>query len=106
MSMVFIARRLAVILSACLIVVLSSRSAHGQQQTIAFSSVDSPNANWYIAKEKQLYKKYGLGVELIYIPSSTTTVAAVVGGFVAGGKNFGGGMCHAVGGRAPRRLRW
>ena len=45
---------------------------------LAFSSADSPNANWYIAKEKQLYKKYGLDVELIYIPSSTTTVAAVV----------------------------
>src|SRR5260370_35104831 len=100
MSMVFIARRLAVILSACLIVVLSSRSAHAQQQTIAFSSVDSPNANWYIAKEKQLYKKYGLDVELIYIPSSTTTVSAVVAGSLPGGNISGGARAHQGGGGA------
>src|SRR5258708_40118159 len=101
MSMVFIARRLAVILSACLIAVLSSRSAHAQQQIIAFSSVDSPNANWYIAKEKQLYKKYGLDVELIYIPSSTTTVSAVVAGSVAVGNISGGGKANAAAGGGP-----
>src|SRR5262245_33262956 len=94
--MVSITRRLAVILSACLIAVLSSHTAHGQQQTIAFSSVDSPNANWYIAKEKQLYKKYGLDVELIYIPSSTTTVAAVVAGSVAVGNISGGATANAA----------
>src|SRR5580765_5825971 len=100
MSMVFIARRLAVILSACLIAALYSHSAYGQQQTIAFSSVDSPNANWYIAKEKQLYKKYGLYVELIYIPSSTTTVAAVVAGSVAVGNISGGATANAAVGGA------
>jgi len=70
------------------------------QQTIAFSSVDSPNANWYIAKEKQLYKKYGLDVELIYIPSSTTTIAAVVSGSVAVGNISGGATANAAVGGA------
>jgi NitT/TauT family transport system substrate-binding protein len=98
--MISITRRRALILSACLIALLSSRSAHAQQQTIAFSSVDSPNANWYIAKEKQLYKKYGLDVELIYIPSSTTTVSAVVAGSVAVGNISGGATANAAVGGA------
>jgi len=78
---------------------LLSCPAHAQQ-TIAFSSVDSPNANWYIAKEKQLYKKYGLDVELIYIPSSTTTIAAVVSGSVAVGNISGGATANAAVGGA------
>jgi NitT/TauT family transport system substrate-binding protein len=78
---------------------LWSHPAHAQQ-TIAFSSVDSPNANWYIAKEKQLYKKYGLDVELIYIPSSTTTIAAVVSGSVAVGNISGGATANAAVGGA------
>jgi ABC-type nitrate/sulfonate/bicarbonate transport system substrate-binding protein len=98
--MVRVTWRRALILSSCLIAVLSSRSAYAQQQTIAFSSVDSPNANWYIAKEKQLYKKYGLDAELIYIPSSTTTVAAVVAGSVAVGNISGGATANAAVGGA------
>jgi len=44
-------------LFSCLATLLSWRVAFAQQHTLAFSSVDSPNANWYIAKERQLYKK-------------------------------------------------
>lgn len=35
--------------------------------TVSYSSVDAPSANWYIAQEKGLYKKYGLDVESIFI---------------------------------------
>jgi ABC-type nitrate/sulfonate/bicarbonate transport system substrate-binding protein len=73
---------------------------YSEQQTLAFSSVDSPNANWYIAKEKQLYKKYGVDAELIYIPSSTTTISAVVAGSVAVGNISGGATANAAVGGA------
>src|ERR1051325_5446158 len=79
---------------------LLPRSAYSQQQTLAFSSVDSPNANWYIAKEKQFYKKYGLDTELIYIPSSTTTISAVVAGSVSVGNISGGATANAAVGGA------
>lgn len=95
-----IQRRFTVALYACFALAFSWRSAHAQQQTLAFSSVDSPNANWYIAKEKQLYKKYGLDVELIYIPSSTTTISAVVAGSVAVGNISGGATANAAVGGA------
>lgn len=58
-------RNSILMLFSCLATLLSWRVAFAQQHTLAFSSVDSPNANWYIAKERQLYKKYGLDVELI-----------------------------------------
>jgi NitT/TauT family transport system substrate-binding protein len=80
--------------------ILLPRSAYSQQQTLAFSSVDSPNANWYIAKEKQLYRKYGVDSELIFIPSSTTTISAVVAGSVAVGNISGGATANAAVGGA------
>jgi NitT/TauT family transport system substrate-binding protein len=90
----------AMIHCTCFIAVLWSHPANGQQQTLAFSAVDSPNANWYIAKEKSLYKKYGLDSDLIYIPSSTTTIAAVLAGSVAVGNISGGATANAAVGGA------
>ena len=98
--MVRLMARWVLILSVCSMVLLSWRLLHAQQQTLAFSSVDSPNANWYIAKERQLYKKYGLDAELIFIPSSTTTVSAVVAGSVAVGNISGGATANAAVGGA------
>jgi len=90
----------SLILLACLAIVLCCQSAGAQQLSLAFSSVDSPNANWYIAKERQLYKKYGLDAELVYIPSSTTTISAVVAGSVAVGNISGGATASAAVGGA------
>jgi len=98
--MIRINRKSAMILYSSLATLLSWRLAYAQQHTLAFSSVDSPNANWYIAKDRQLYKKYGLDVELIYIPSSTTTISAVVAGSVAVGNISGGATANAAVGGA------
>jgi NitT/TauT family transport system substrate-binding protein len=95
-----IKNRWASIAWGCLFAILSAQPANGQQQALAFSSVDSPNANWYIAKEKSLYKKYGLDADLIFIPSSTTTIAAVVAGSVAVGNISGGATANAAVGGA------
>ncbi len=93
-------RRQAGLLFACFALALEWQSAGAQQISLAFSSVDSPNANWYIAKERQLFKKYGLDAELIFIPSSTTTIAAVVAGSVAVGNISGGATANAAVGGA------
>ena len=81
-------------------VLFASDGVLAQQISLAFSSVDSPNANWYIAKERSLYKKYGLDADLIFIPSSTTTIAAVVAGSVAVGNISGGATANAAVGGA------
>ena len=85
---------------AFILLLLGCQNAAAQQLPLAFSSVDSPNANWYIAQERQLYKKYGLDVELIYIPSSTTTISAVVAGSVTVGNISGGATASAAVGGA------
>ena len=95
-----IRRRWTILGYACGAAILMGDSAPAQQQSLAFSSVDSPNANWYIAKDHGFYKKYGLDVELIYIPSSTTTISAVVAGSVAVGNISGGAIANAAVGGA------
>jgi NitT/TauT family transport system substrate-binding protein len=68
--------------------------------TVAYSSVEAPNANWYIAQDNLFYKKYGLDIELIYVPSSTTTVSALVGGSIRVGNISGGAIANAAVGGA------
>ncbi|HWH76858.1 MAG TPA: ABC transporter substrate-binding protein [Candidatus Binatus sp.] len=92
--------RLTLISAAWLGLMISCRALQAQQISLAFSSIDSPNANWYIAKEKSLYKKYGLDADLIFIPSSTTTIAAVVAGSVTVGNISGGATANAAVGGA------
>jgi NitT/TauT family transport system substrate-binding protein len=67
---------------------------------ISYSSVDAPNANWYIAEEKRLYQKYGLETDLVFIPTSTTNVATLVAGSVRVGNISGGSIANAVVGGA------
>lgn len=93
-------KRLILMTVACLGWMFFCRALQAQQISLAFSSIDSPNANWYIAKEKSLYKKYGLDADLIFIPSSTTTVAAVVAGSVSVGNISGGATANAAVGGA------
>jgi ABC-type nitrate/sulfonate/bicarbonate transport system substrate-binding protein len=55
---------------------LASVQTEAQERLkISYSSVDAPNANWYIAEDKKLYQKYGLEADLVFIPTSTTNVA-------------------------------
>ena len=67
---------------------------------ISYSSVDAPNANWYIAEDRRLYQKYGVDADLVFISSSTTNVAAVVAGSVKVGNISGGALANAAVGGA------
>ena len=74
---------------------------HAQERLkISYSSIDAPNANWYIAEDKKLYQKYGLDTDLVFISSSTTNVAAVVAGSVKVGNISGGALANAAVGGA------
>ena len=80
---------------------LPCSSGYAQERlTISYSAVDAPNANWYIAEDKRMYQKYGVDTDLIYIPSSTTNVAAVVAGSVKVGNISGGAIANAAVGGA------
>jgi len=78
--------------------VLAWGHGHAQERLkISYSSVDAPNANWYIAEDKRLYQKYGLDTDLVFIPTSTTNVATLVAGSVKVG-NISGIANAVVGG--------
>jgi NitT/TauT family transport system substrate-binding protein len=77
--------------------------SHAQAQErlkISYSSVDAPNANWYIAEDRKLYQKYGLEADLVFIPTSTTNVATLVAGSVKVGNISGGAIANTVVGGA------
>ncbi len=83
------------------VLVSVSHAVYAQERiTISYSSVDAPNANWYIAENKRLYQKYGADVDLVFISSSTTNVAAVIAGSVKLGNISGGALANAVVGGA------
>jgi NitT/TauT family transport system substrate-binding protein len=61
--------------------------AHGQDKklelmTISYASVSGTRAPLWIAKELNLYEKYGLDGNLVYIASGVTSVNALLGGSV------------------------
>jgi NitT/TauT family transport system substrate-binding protein len=63
---------------------------------LAHSALESSNSVWYLAKERGLYKKYGLDADLLFIPSTTTSVSSLVAGDVQVGNASGGGVASAV----------
>lgn len=77
------ALKLTAILTWIVVYNVGADSAQAQQKLkLAYASVDTTNAVWYVAKERGFYQKHGLDVELIFIPSSTTNIAALIAGDV------------------------
>jgi NitT/TauT family transport system substrate-binding protein len=95
-----IQQMLRVILSLAIFAVNANLFAQ-EKLTVSYSSVDAPSANWYIAQEKGLYKKYGLDVESIFIPASSTNVAVLVAGQLKFGNGTGGTIASAAVSGAP-----
>src|SRR5687767_8839900 len=86
---------ICILASLALFAVHSNLSAQ-EKLTVSYSSVDAPSANWYIAQEKGLYKKYGMDVESIFIPASSTNVAVLVAGQLKFGNGTGGTIASAA----------
>src|SRR5262245_1939055 len=63
---------------------------------LAHSALESSNSVWYAAKDRGLYKKYGLDAELLFIPSTTTSVSSLLAGDVHVANASGGGVASAV----------
>ena len=84
--------------AALLLVLLGSfpRQILAQEKIrLAHSALESSNSVWYLAKERGLYKKYGLDADLLFIPSTTTSVSSLVAGDVQVGNASGGGVASA-----------
>jgi ABC-type nitrate/sulfonate/bicarbonate transport systems, periplasmic components len=90
----------ALTLSACAQFAMAEQGAAQERIKIAYSADNSTNVIWYSALDTGIYKKYGLDVELIFIPSSTTTVLSVVAGDIQVANTSGGVVASAAVGGA------
>src|SRR5437867_409800 len=63
---------------------------------LSHSALESSNSVWYLAQDRGLYKKYGLDADLIFIPSTTTSVSSLVAGDIQVANASGGGVASAV----------
>jgi NitT/TauT family transport system substrate-binding protein len=71
--------------------------ARGQEKIrLAHSALESSNAVWYLAQERGFYKKNGLDVDLLFIPSTTTSVSSLLAGDVHMANASGGGVASAA----------
>jgi len=76
---------------------LAPREAWSQDKIrLSHSALESSNAVWYVAQDRGFYKKHGLDAELLFIPSTTTSVTSLVAGDVHMANASGGGVASAV----------
>ncbi len=72
------------------------RAESQEKARLSYSSTDTINQVWTIAKEAGFYKKYGLDVDLVYIGSTTIGIAAIVAQDVQVGNAAGSGVANAA----------
>jgi NitT/TauT family transport system substrate-binding protein len=76
---------------------LSSNPVWAQEKIrLSHSALESSNAVWYVAQDRGFYKKNGLDADLLFIPSTTTSVSSLVAGDVQVANASGGGVASAV----------
>ncbi|MGB7948359.1 MAG: ABC transporter substrate-binding protein [Candidatus Binatia bacterium] len=63
---------------------------------LSHSALESSNAVWYVAQDRGFYKKHGLDADLLFIPSTTTSVSSLVAGDIQIANASGGGVASAV----------
>jgi NitT/TauT family transport system substrate-binding protein len=86
---------LAALLSICQCPFWSDARAQ-ERIRLAHSALESSNAVWYLAQDRGFYKKNGLDADLLFIPSTTTSVSSLVAGDVQVANASGGGVASAV----------
>jgi NitT/TauT family transport system substrate-binding protein len=84
----------AVLLTVVLIPWTTSQSQ--EKVRLAYSSTDALNSVWNIPKELGFYKKHGLDADVVYIGSTTISVAAILAGDVQIGNAAGSGVAAAA----------
>lgn len=76
---------------------IAGSSAPAQDKIrLAHSALEGSNAVWYVARERGFYKKHGLDADLLFIPSTTTSVSSLVAGDVQVANASGGGVASAI----------
>ena len=83
-------------LASALAVALSSPAAAQDKLKTFYASIGATNAIWNVAKERGFYRKHGLDTEVVYIGSTTVTIAAILGQDVPIAMAGGNGVANAA----------
>jgi NitT/TauT family transport system substrate-binding protein len=73
-----------------------THTAAQERLKTSYASIGATNAIWNIAKERGFYRKHGLDVDVVYIGSTTVTVAAILGQDVPIAMAGGSGVVNAA----------
>lgn len=76
--------------------VMIGHAAAQEKVRLSHSALETSNAVWFIAQELGFYKKYGLDSELLFIPSTTTSLTSLLAGDVNVANVSGGAVASAV----------
>ncbi|MBF8254525.1 MAG: ABC transporter substrate-binding protein [Deltaproteobacteria bacterium] len=79
-------------LALALLLLRPSAGPANEKIVLAYSGVGSGEEVHHFAKEAGIFKKYGLDVEIVYIPGGSTVVQAMI----SGGVHFGRGSATEV----------
>jgi len=75
---------------------LAGPASAQEKVRLSHSALETSNSVWYVAQDLGFYKKYGLDSELLYIPSTTTSLTSLLAGDVQVANVSGGAVASAV----------
>lgn len=95
MKTLFWLTTLSAITSLAISIGASDTSAQ-EKIKLSYSSVDATNSIYFVALERGFYKKYGLDAELIFIPSTPTSVSSLIAGDIKVANASGNAIASAA----------
>jgi NitT/TauT family transport system substrate-binding protein len=92
-----LARRIGLVSTFCFIIIYTLNDVAAQEKVrLSHSALETSNSVWFIAQELGMYKKYGLDSELLFIPSTTTSLTSLLAGDMHIANVSGGAIASAV----------
>ena len=76
--------------------VFSGTAGAQEKIRLSHSALETSNAVWFLAQDLGIYKKYGVDAELLFIPSTTTSLTSLLAGDVQIANVSGGAIASAV----------
>jgi NitT/TauT family transport system substrate-binding protein len=90
-----VARRFSVV-GGLFVLAICFEAPAQEKIRLSHSALETSNAVWFIAQDLGFYKKHGLDSELLFIPSTTTSLTSLLAGDVHAANVSGGAVASAV----------
>ena len=88
--------RLSILASLFFFLAICFGASAQEKIRLSHSALETSNAVWFIAQDLGFYKKHGLDSELLFIPSTTTSLTSLLAGDVHVANVSGGAVASAV----------